>query len=46
MKTAIKAIAGGMKISQAPKDYNIPRMTLSDHWKKSTVSENNSSFNI
>ena len=32
MKTANKAIAGGMKISQAAKDYNIPRMTLSDHW--------------
>lgn len=37
LKSAIMAVANGMNISQASKDYGIPRMTLSDHVKRDEI---------
>ena len=37
IKNAVRAVADGMKIAQAAKDYGIPRMTLSDHVKRDMI---------
>jgi len=37
IKNAVKAVADGMKIAQAAKDYGIPRMTLNDHVKRDMI---------
>ena len=39
IKAAVKAVSNGMKISQAASEYNIPRMTLSDHVKQGRIED-------